>query len=65
MKSSVVIEISGGALVSAYSNSDIELILVDYDEFDGAPSSAVVIPDKSSEMPAELKRLAVDAIERV
>ncbi len=64
MKTSVVIEISGGALVSAFSDSDIELILIDHDEFEGGASSAIVTPDKTSEMSAEAKRLAVDALER-
>ncbi len=62
-KPSIVIEIQGGSLVGAYTDSDIELILVDYDEISGG-ASAVIIPDPAEDLSPETKRLAADAIER-
>lgn len=64
-KPKVIIEIRGGALCAAYCNSEIDLILVDWDENEGdTGASAVIIPDKTSEMSPETKRLVVDAVER-
>ncbi len=63
-KARLVIEIKAGALAAAFCDTDIELILVDHDEIEGGISSAVIIPDNLSEMPAETKRLAEDAVRR-
>ncbi len=61
---SIVIEIRGGALVNAYADRDVELVLVDWDEIEHG-SSAVVIPDAMSAMSAETRLLAEDAKRRL
>ncbi len=63
-KPRLVIEIKAGALFAAFCDTDIELILVDHDEFEGGASSAVVIPDSLVDMPTETKRLSEDAVRR-
>ncbi len=64
IKPRVIIEIKAGALSAVYSEANIELILIDYDEFEGSPSSAVIIPDGLLEASVETKQLADDAVRR-
>lgn len=64
-KPSLIIEIRSGSLIAAYCDLDIDLILVDWDENESdTGASAVITPDKTSEIPQCTKRLVTDATER-
>ncbi len=63
MKTRIVVVIRAGALAEAYADPDIDLVLVDYDE-QRHGASAEIIPDAIEDMPADVRRLAVDAKER-
>ncbi len=65
MKPKIVIEIKDGALLGVYTDMrNIDIILVDYDVFEG-PASAVVIPDSIEDLPRNTKNLSDDAMLRL
>lgn len=63
-KPRVVIEVKDGKLLSVYSNSELEFILVDRDEFDGSASSSVIIPDDECKIPKDVVGLVESASRR-
>lgn len=63
MRQRVVIVLRGGALAEAYADPDVDLVLVDFDE-QRHGASVEIVPDTVDDMPADIRRLAVDAKER-
>lgn len=64
-KPRVVIEIKGGALIAAYCDDEIELVLVDWDENEGDKgASAVIVPDRLGDIDQVTAYLVEDAVRR-